>query len=370
MEVKIAITLVLLILLGPAHGWYYNCFVESNVLMQGGCSMLDFVITPRTEVDNIFFPPADINFFRSNFSSFSPALGRRFGEETEKINLYNCVLPSLAVPLMVKQLGVFFASSLQTVLVNYRLENALEYLSIVGTGVRDIRFVEALTKLKFLRVQKNRLSFVNFERFRNLTDLETIDLSENQLIHLDVGQELLKLPKLIELRLDKNYLAQFDVGMWSFPNLLFLKIHYNLIKSLNVEQLVDSLPNLSQISLAANPWNCGRLNTMVSYLLENNINYQEEAGKLSCRFNLMETIIFTTQDNVTHAERILSHMNETAAVYYLDAKSAMLEDVGERNEVLIGEIRHTSAGLNELETRVNKLRISIQELKFKNKIPF
>lgn len=338
--------------------------------MQDGCSMLDFVITPRTVVDNIFFPPADINFFRSNFSSFSPALGRRLGEETEKINLFNCVLPSLAVPLTVKQLGVFFASSLQTVLVNYRLENALEYLSIVGTGIRDIRFVEALTRLKFLRVQKNKLSFVNFERFRNLTDLETIDLSENQLIRLDVGQELIQLPKLIELRLDKNYLVQFEAGIWSFPNLLSLKIQYNLMKSINVEQLIDSLPNLSQISLAANPWNCGRLNTMVSYLLENNINYQEEADKLSCRFNLMETIGFTTQDNVTHAERILGHMNETAAVYYLDAKSAILEDVRERNDVLIEAINHTSAGLNELEARVNKLRILIQDLQFSNIIPF
>ncbi|XP_055640774.1 uncharacterized protein LOC129778111 isoform X2 [Toxorhynchites rutilus septentrionalis] len=152
---------VALIIPRAADGWFYICYVESSIILNDSCNLKDLVITENIDVNNIYFPPTNINFFQSNFSSFTPALGRRLTVETERVNFYNCLMTKFYIPLTVKRIEIFF-NNLQTVYANSIKENQLEHLIIVDTKISHIRFVEALTKLRYLHLTGNSI--------RNRTD--------------------------------------------------------------------------------------------------------------------------------------------------------------------------------------------------------
>ncbi|XP_058822835.1 toll-like receptor 8 isoform X2 [Topomyia yanbarensis] len=337
----------------PVTGWYYNCFVDSTTLLNDGCSLKDIVISKNTNAEDIYFPPTNINFFVSNFSSFSPALGVRLAEETESVNFYNCQTPTLAIPVTLRRLGIFF-NNLYKVFSNYRQPNQLEYLSIVGARITEVRFVEVLNQLRFLRVQSNPLRFVNFERFRNLTQLEIIDLRDNQISNIDPGSGQLELPNLKELHLSGNYLIELDGSFWNLSSLSVLRIQTNFLQTLNVQALSKTMPLLSEISLSRNPWNCKRLNDIVGYLAVRKVNYLEDGVRLGCNsFDYVEYLCFSGQDDITRSVEMLENLNESGAQYYQDAKSVELEDTIKRNEELL---RH----MEELRRKNGILEVASQ----------
>ncbi|XP_058454762.1 uncharacterized protein LOC131432475 [Malaya genurostris] len=352
--------LIILIYLGtitcPVTCWYYNCFVDSTVLLNDGCSLKNIVVSKDTDAENIYFPPTNINFFVSNFSSFSPVLGSRLAEETESVNFYNCQTPTLAIPVALRRLGIFF-NNLQKVYSNYRQQNRLEYLSIVDTQVSEIRFVEVLDRLRFLRIQKNPVRYVNFERFRNLTELEIIDLRENQITFIDPGLRQIDLPNLSELRLNGNYLLELDSSRWNFSRLSVLNVNTNFLQTLNLQDLNKMMPVLTEIGLGRNPWNCKRLNAIIDYLVDRKVNYVETGVELDCTsFDYIEYLNFSEQDDATRSAEMLANLNATSTQYFRDAKSIALEGVLKRNEEL-------QLHLEELETGIGRIKHKISDLK-------
>ncbi|XP_055545627.1 uncharacterized protein LOC129730366 [Wyeomyia smithii] len=342
--------------------WYYNCFVDTNVLLQDGCNLKNIVIDKLTDTNNIYFPPTNINFFASNFSSFSPALGQRFSDETEYVNLFNCQSPTVAIPLTFKRLGIFF-NNLEKVLANYNQPNQLEQLSIVGTRISEIRFVEVLNRLQFLRIQKNFVRFVNFERFRNLPQLEIIDLRDNRISTIEPGLGPISLPQLRELHLSGNYLIELDSGLWSFPILVVLKLNTNFLKSLNLPELERSMPLLGEITLSQNLWNCKRIDEIVEYFYQHNVSYVYDVEELGCNsFDYLEYVSLSAIDEVSIGKKALNSLTRAASMYFEDAKSTMLAELQTRNRKVEDELRDLNAGVDEISRKYSSLKKFINDI--------
>ncbi|XP_053691154.1 chaoptin-like [Sabethes cyaneus] len=339
-----------------ATGWYYNCYLDANVLLQDGCNLKNIVVDKQIDAENIYFPPTNINFFNSNFSSFSPTLGRRLSDETEHVNFFNCLSPKVAIPLTLKRLGIFF-NNLEKVFANYYEPNKLEQLSIVGTQITEIRFVEVLNQLQFLRIQKNLVRFVNFERFRNLSRLEIIDLRENRISSIEPGLGPITLPILRELHLNGNYLIELDSSLWSLPNLSLLKLDTNFLKSLNLPELESSMPLLSEITLGKNLWNCKRINEIVEYFAAHSISYVSGVDALGCySFDYVEYLSLSLMDEVTLAGNKMIDLNETSSRYFEDAKSLVLDNLLNRNHKLENILLEINSGVDELRIKYNNLK--------------
>ncbi|XP_055641994.1 uncharacterized protein LOC129778868 [Toxorhynchites rutilus septentrionalis] len=358
---RIWIFLLAVVLIVPqaVDGWYYNCFVESSVILEDGCNLKNIVVAKDIDAENIYFPPTNINFFQSNFSTFSPALGRRLAVETESVHFYNCLMPKFAIPLAVKRIGIFF-NNLQTVYSNYLLENQLELLIIMNTKITNIRFVEVLNKLRFLRIVGNPIRYVDFGRFRNLTALEHIDLSENQIYNIDPGSEPIVLPNLVKLFLHKNFLIEFDSSMWYFPSLYSLKLHKNFMRSMNVKELDRAAPQLGEISLSENLWSCRRFTAVIRHLSSRNITYLDDEAKTNCNsIDHYQYVTFSALDDITETRLMLARLNSTASEHYQNAKSEVLIDVLKRNDAVESGLTELEAGLRKLFIKYNKLKLWI-----------
>ncbi|XP_065092642.1 uncharacterized protein LOC135713456 [Ochlerotatus camptorhynchus] len=350
----LTIALILSALIPPVAPWYYNCFQSSedtSSLLSNSCSLKDIVVRSDIDAQDVYFPPTNINFFQSNFSSFSPVLGRRLPDEAEKVNFFNCMVSKFAIPTGLRVLGVYF-TNVALFYSNYRMESAMEELSVVGARITSVRFVEVFRKLRYLRVEGNPIRLVVMETFRNLTEVEVINLSGNQIITIEPTEKPLELPKLVELNLRRNFLIELDSSLWYSPSLQILTLHTNFLKSLNVEELHRSFPRLTQVTLSRNHWNCKRLNVILGSMLIRNITFYEPDARVGCHsFEYLEYMSFSEQDAITNAKRVVERLETVSAEYYEEMRNTtVLEDLQQRSDIL----RRKLDGMNDVVWRVMK----------------
>ncbi|CAG08059.1 unnamed protein product, partial [Tetraodon nigroviridis] len=133
--------------------------------------------------------------------------------------------------------------------------------------------------LKELWLYDNKLSRVEDDTFRNLTQLFLLVLSRNQISHVSAGA-FRGLEKIGEISLHTNLLTSLEAGTFQgLPNLFHISLEHNFLSSLpagvlqgvnrleNIDLHNNSFPNLPQTSLDSltpattvllqqNPWRC------------------------------------------------------------------------------------------------------------------
>ncbi|XP_012274097.1 protein artichoke [Orussus abietinus] len=118
--------------------------------------------------------------------------------------------------------------------------------------VAELRSVlEALPRLKFLDVSRNRLEEIPFGALRGHPTLERLHLDHNGLSFLQ-RETFTAMPALRELRLRNNSLSNLLEGpFWNLPALKGLDLAENYFRHLD-PRLLKSLPNLRRLDLSGN----------------------------------------------------------------------------------------------------------------------
>ncbi|EAT40498.1 AAEL007784-PA [Aedes aegypti] len=348
-----------------ATPWYYHCIpgiVPDSAILSDSCSLKDIVVRSDIDAQNVYFPPTNINFFQSNFSSFSPTLGRRLPEEAERVNFYNCVVPKFAIPTKLRSLGLFF-SNVVTVFTNYLTENAMEELVVVGAKITSMRFVEVFSNLRYLRIEGNPIQIVNMETFRNLTKLELVHLSGNRIYFFEPVTKHLELPKLVELNLRRNFLVQFDSSLWYSPNLSVLKLHTNFLKSLNVDELHRSFPNLGEVTLGSNLWNCQRLNVIMGSMLIRNISTYVPDAKMGCHsYSHVDYLSLSGLDAISKTKLLVDRLDEASSGYYAElSNTTLLEELQSRSNILGVKIKRMNDTVQRVHSIYGDLKLWMQK---------
>lgn len=355
-----AIAFVLSALISSTASWYYNCFQNTEdtpILLLNSCSLRNIVVRSDIDAQNVYFPPTNINFFQSNFSSFSPVLGRRLPEEADVVNFFNCVVPKFAIPTNLRVLGLFF-TNVVLFYTNYLAENAMEELSVVGAQITSMRFVEVFRKLRYLRIEGNPIRLVTLETFRNLTEVEVVNLSGNQIYTIEPAMKPLQLPNLVEFDLKRNFLIELDSRLWYSPRLQVLTLDTNFLKSLNVEQLHKSFPRLVKMPLSRNLWNCQRLSVIMESMLKRNIITHEVDARVNCRsFDYLEFVSLSERDAISRATEVVQRLETVSAKHYEEIRNTtVLDDLKERSEILRGKLDRMNSVVQQLLTKYDEIK--------------
>nr|XP_019535656.2 uncharacterized protein LOC109407087 [Aedes albopictus] len=344
--------------------WYYNCFegtASESALLSDSCSLRNIVVRSDIDAQNVYFPPTNINFFQSNFSSFSPTLGRRLPDEAERVSFYNCVVPKFAIPTKLRALRLMF-SNVATVFTNYLTENAMEELVVVAAQITSMKFVEVFRKLRYLRIEGNPIQMVTMETFRNLTEVEVIKLSGNRIYFLEPATKPLELPKLVELDLRRNFLVQLDSSLWRSPNLRILTLHLNFLKSLNVEQLHRSFPQLQWVTLGSNLWNCQRLSVIMGSMLIRNISTYVAEARPGCQsFSFVEYLSLSGLDAISKTQLMVEQMEEISTANYAElSNTTLLEDLRGRSDALVRKLKSLNSTVERVKNSYADVKLWIK----------
>ena len=125
----------------------------------------------------------------------------------------------------------------------------------------DRHFINSLS-LKQLDISACNVSSVSVETFSKVSALEWLDLSFNYLRSLDIN--ILKvLPKLLELKLNRNWISEIIEGTFAkISRLEYLHLEHNIIEHLEVD-VFTGLVNLKYVDLEGNKLQCVNPNTFL-----------------------------------------------------------------------------------------------------------
>jgi len=133
------------------------------------------------------------------------------------------------------------------------LPESLIHLDLCSNQIKNIQFVERLTKLKFLNLSVNQI--ININPLRELTSLQYLKLQNNQINNIDVLNNLTHL-KVLDLSI--NHISRVD-GLINLTELEVLNLRRNRISDLTPivnllkrSEIQVGLFNLDGISLGEN----------------------------------------------------------------------------------------------------------------------
>lgn len=129
----------------------------------------------------------------------------------------------------------------------------------------------ACTKLQRFNISGNNVTELNLNLFVSNPNLERIDVSYNKLTQIDM--KIFESTKNLKfLYLNNNFLFQLDVvGMPKLERLEQLHLDYNNFLDLNEDALVERCPNLENITLKGNSFECRNLESIVKVFHARNI---------------------------------------------------------------------------------------------------
>lgn len=108
-------------------------------------------------------------------------------------------------------------------------------LQVLDGGIRDISGIENLTNLQYLDLSRNEISVIN--QLKDLSKLETLLLSENQISDINALQDLTNLK---QLSLDNNRISDIEPLKW-LTKLEKLYLNYNRISDVDILEWLTSL---------------------------------------------------------------------------------------------------------------------------------
>ena len=127
----------------------------------------------------------------------------------------------------------------------------LEELSLINNGINliEVGAFEHSGNLRILNLGINSLEYFSRRMFVNMTNLNALNLSNNQLTEV---LDICELKNLVELRLDGNKIISVDeTSFCDLPKLAVINLSHNGLQSVSVDTF-DGLLNLQELDLS---WN-------------------------------------------------------------------------------------------------------------------
>ncbi|XP_058119837.1 toll-like receptor 6 [Anopheles ziemanni] len=148
---------------------------------------------------------------------------------------------------------------------------SIETLKLENNSLSSIEMINWMRSLKILDLTNNKLGSLAIDSFAKLTKLEQLRLERTDVTGLQHGtfaqQELLQW-----LDLSNNNLDQFDLDiLTSSTHLKTLFLDGNRLKSIEYKSLKTMFPELVELGLVDNLWNCTFLTNIVRYCNEHGI---------------------------------------------------------------------------------------------------
>lgn len=145
-------------------------------------------------------------------------------------------------------------------------------------------------KAREIFLQENSIKKLESDTFNTNNNVEAIYLDHNELTSIPEGL-FDSLGSLKRLTLASNQLKEIEVGIFKgLESLEELYLHNNALTDLDEKQLLSNLPNLREISLRNNQFNCVRLETMLKSFRDRNVtvnllprNFGEKLRPISTR---------------------------------------------------------------------------------------
>lgn len=131
-----------------------------------------------------------------------------------------------------------------------------------------------LMKIKSLYLGDNKISFVQPYGFIGLETLELLELVENKFVFVNFCDYFSHMVNLKYLWLRKNYINNFTLPYkYKIHNsLINLDISDNNLSSLNYQLLYNYMPNIKEIFVTNNSWQCDFFIYMYNFLEEKNVS--------------------------------------------------------------------------------------------------
>lgn len=160
----------------------------------------------------------------------------------------------------------------------------LIYLNLGGNNLENIN-VSTLERLKYLKkliISRNLLSSV--PNLSNLKNLELLDLSKNRIKSLR-EESFEGLLNLITLNLKGNKLDNIERNaFYGLKRLQYLNLERNNLENIDEINVCENLPNLKEIRINMNQFDCQKLMAVISNFLSRKVFVPEglaEIGPIS-----------------------------------------------------------------------------------------
>lgn len=156
----------------------------------------------------------------------------------------------------------------------------LKQISIINVGLEiiDGDALENCNTLRYLQAFNNRISKIPEQLFRFTRNIEEIDFYNNQIKHIGIThfQGLKRLKTLI---LSSNHINLFPADTLTDTGVLILELQTNDISYLDIETIVDKLPDLQAVNYQNNELSCVRVEQYNKLLTEKNILVLKKADE-------------------------------------------------------------------------------------------
>lgn len=139
-----------------------------------------------------------------------------------------------------------------------------------------------LQSLEMLILSKNKFQRLNKNTFKGLSNLSKLDLSKNQIetIEPDTFSSLHEL-MFLYLKYNRLSILSPDIFLKDMINLTDLELEQNNLTALS-ESLFQRMPNLEEISIGGNPWDCENHKVLSEIILSKDITISDDNRISSC----------------------------------------------------------------------------------------
>lgn len=205
----------------------------------------------------------------------------------------------------------------------------LRQISTIGVGLEilDADALESCNDLRYLQAFDNHITDLPEQFFRYNRVIQEIDFHDNKIKHIHPTQ-FRGLKRLNALTLSSNEIEEFPVDSITDTSLLTLELQTNDITYLDVESIVDKLPNLQVIGYQNNELACVRVVEFNKMTEERNIHIIRRAEE---RIRYHDTLVV---DGITCLPDV-----SWAAVEYRRLKEQDHSQLEALKEELMNEIR-------------------------------
>lgn len=228
-----------------------------------------------------------------------------YGSQTTKLRLFNSTLPKLGKYGLCKS--------------NYPNlpENKIEEIDLSGVQLQEMApdTFESCSKLKILILRSNKIETLE-EVFSYNSELEKLDLTNN-LIKEIRDETFVPLTKLKVLLLSNNFLTRFaPILIESCHRLEVLKLDSNDLFDLNVQKMVEYVPNMKTLAFNNNQLRCQHVKEIQEFLSTKKV-WIEKAYEGMARERIEPTVSY---------EMIICFDNRSwVTVHYIFAYTKIME---------------------------------------------
>ncbi|XP_070500359.1 protein artichoke-like [Chironomus tepperi] len=367
-------------------------YLENNKLKQIHQTMIDAIghseesmlILDFNEIEEIIPPTTDINSPRQfKLLSFSDNKLKSFNYNCSKIkSLY----------LDSNQLEDFTMGNCTVSFLN-ATKNPLTTVNLLATSVSELMIsdndklsnlkfnVENLTKLEIRNIPSG---LVTFDLMKNATNLVSFDAT-NTFLGTNSIDTFSEMEQLTELKLSNTGLSHIDYGMFSHQkNVMTFDISYNNLKSIDIKMLTSMklldtfdisgnnlssfehvneinkiFPNLTEIGIADNNWNCSYLASLYKLFEENSILITQPSNIVKNSSNVMGIGCMTSSqlkikpvDDDKANDALAKKLNEIIEI--INAEKTRNNNMKYDNDIVRAELFHIQKDLLDLKTKAAK----------------